>query len=51
MYFIYNVYMSVMGFKNSFDSGWVGGWVGDLWVSSIQVFVCIFFNFADPLRD
>ena len=27
MYFIYNVYMSVMGFKNSFDSGWVGGWV------------------------
>ena len=39
MYFIYNVYMSVMGFKNSFDSGWVGG----LWVSSIQVFLCNFF--------
>ena len=46
MYFIYNVYMSVMGFKNSFDSGWVGGWVGELYPG----FLCNFFNFADPLR-
>ena len=43
MYFIYNVYMSVMGFKNSFDSGWVGGWMGGWLVGELYPGFCVYF--------
>ena len=45
MYFIYNVYMTVMGFKKVLiQGGWVGG-------DELYPVVNFFFNFADPLRD